>query len=264
MGMTDNDPQLNGAEEGTGVHGGASDGLPVAAPRYAPSGYARNGTPSTEEEIVTEITEITEGPRRVVRAEALTTNDDEQPPLTAILESLLFVSGEAVEAGQLAKVLGLAPEIVSAGLVQLAEDYQRGTRAAPSGPQRPLSTGDCAGGGSLCGELSGGGYDGALSSAALEILAVIAYRQPVTRVQIEAVRGVDCSGVLRSLIQRGLIEEVGRLEAVGRPILYAVTEQFMQHFGLMELGELPPLPPEDADLLHATTALAGPADAGSQ
>ena len=61
-----------------------------------------------------------------MRAEALTTNDDEQQPLTAILESLLFVSGEAVEAGQLAKVLGLAPEIVSVGLVQLAEDYKRG------------------------------------------------------------------------------------------------------------------------------------------
>jgi segregation and condensation protein B len=80
-----------------------------------------------------------------------------------------------------------------------------------------------------------------LSGPALEALAVIAYRQPVTRAQIEAVRGVDCSGVLRSLQQRGLIEEVGRLDAPGRPVLYAVTDLFMQHFGLLGLSELPPL-----------------------
>ena len=95
-----------------------------------------------------------------------------------------------------------------------------------------------------------------LSGAALETLAIAAYRQPVTRIQIEAIRGVDCSGVLRSLVSRGLIEEVGRLDAVGRPILYGVTELFMQHFGLTELDDLPPLGAKDADLLHAATALA--------
>jgi segregation and condensation protein B len=77
----------------------------------------------------------------------------------------------------------------------------------------------------------------------------------VTRAQIEAVRGVDCSGVLRSLMQRGLVAEVGRLEGIGRPILYGVTELFMQRFGLMEMGELPPLEETEADRLWAATVL---------
>ena len=94
-----------------------------------------------------------------------------------------------------------------------------------------------------------------LSGPALEALAIIAYRQPVTRAQIEAVRGVDCAGVLRSLVQRGLVADVGRAEGVGRPILYGVTELFMQHFGLMEMTELPPLEETDADRLWAATIL---------
>jgi len=77
-----------------------------------------------------------------------------------------------------------------------------------------------------------------------------------TRMQIEAVRGVDSAGVLRSLVQRGLAEEVGRLEVAGRPILYGVTDLFMQHFGLTKLGELPPLESSEADTLWATTKLA--------
>lgn len=95
-----------------------------------------------------------------------------------------------------------------------------------------------------------------LSGPALEALAVIAYRQPVTRAQIEAVRGVDCAGVLRSLLQRGLVEEMGRLDTVGRPILYGVTDLFMHHFGLTGMGELPPLATEAADTLWAATELA--------
>ena len=90
----------------------------------------------------------------------------------------------------------------------------------------------------------------------METLVVIAYRQPVTRAQIEGVRGVDCSGVLRSLIQRGLVEESGRLEVVGRPLLYSVTELFMQHFGLPNLGELPPLASSEEALLQLKTQFA--------
>ncbi|MCB9159080.1 MAG: SMC-Scp complex subunit ScpB [Caldilineaceae bacterium] len=100
-----------------------------------------------------------------------------------------------------------------------------------------------------------------LSGPALETLAVIAYRQPVTRAQVEAVRGVDCSGVLRSLLQRGLIEDAGRLETVGRPILYSVTDLFMQHFGLTGMNELPELKTDEADTLWAATELALDADA---
>jgi segregation and condensation protein B len=86
----------------------------------------------------------------------------------------------------------------------------------------------------------------------LETLALVAYRQPITRAQIEAVRGVDCSAVLRSLQQRGLIEETARLDAPGRPVLYGVTDQFLHHFGLTALEELPPLEIPDASLLDNT------------
>ena len=80
-----------------------------------------------------------------------------------------------------------------------------------------------------------------MSSAALETLAIVAYRQPVTRAEIEAVRGVDCTGVLATLLQRNLIEGVGRGETAGNPILYGSTPEFLMHFGLSSLRELPPL-----------------------
>lgn len=80
-----------------------------------------------------------------------------------------------------------------------------------------------------------------LSTAATEVLAIIAYRQPITRPQIEALRGVDCSGVVQSLMERGLIEPVGKLETPGRPTLYGVTKRFLEHFGLRSLNDLPGL-----------------------
>jgi segregation and condensation protein B len=80
-----------------------------------------------------------------------------------------------------------------------------------------------------------------LSGAALETVAIVAYRQPVTRAEIEAVRGVDCAGVLATLHGRGLIEAVGRLDSVGHPIQYGTTPEFLRHFGLQSLTDLPPL-----------------------
>jgi segregation and condensation protein B len=78
-----------------------------------------------------------------------------------------------------------------------------------------------------------------LSQAAAEVLAIIAYRQPITRPQIEAIRGVDCSGIVQNLLERQLIESVGKLEAPGRPTLYGITKDFLKHFGLRDLKELP-------------------------
>lgn len=83
-----------------------------------------------------------------------------------------------------------------------------------------------------------------LSQAALETVALISYRQPVTRSEIEAIRGVDSSGVLQTLLARGLIEPVGRLPAVGSPLLYATTPEFLRLFGLTSVRELPELPDE--------------------
>ena len=84
-----------------------------------------------------------------------------------------------------------------------------------------------------------------LSSAALEVLAVVAYNQPVTKSFIEQVRGVDCSGVVTTLVEKGLIEERGRLELPGKPLLYGTTKNFLRCFGISDLTELPPLPKSD-------------------
>jgi segregation and condensation protein B len=100
-------------------------------------------------------------------------------------------------------------------------------------------------------------HTGRLSQAALETLAIIAYRQPCTRAQIEVVRGVNCDGVLSTLLTKGLIEEMGRLETVGHPFLYGTTFAFLQHFGLKGLGDLPPLEPTQTPTLvepETTTA----------
>lgn len=81
-----------------------------------------------------------------------------------------------------------------------------------------------------------------LSPAALEVLAVVAYNQPVTKSFVEQVRGVDCSGVVTTLVEKGLIEERGRLELPGKPLLYGTTKNFLRCFGINDLSELPPLP----------------------
>ena len=84
-----------------------------------------------------------------------------------------------------------------------------------------------------------------LSQAALEVLAVIAYNQPVTKAYVEQVRGVDCSGVVSTLVEKGLLEEKGRLELPGRPLLYGTTANFLRCFGLKNLDELPEVPSDD-------------------
>lgn len=104
-----------------------------------------------------------------------------------------------------------------------------------------------------------------LSNAALETLAIVAYRQPVTRGEIEAIRGVDCSGTLASLSEHGLIEVVGRADSAGRPNLYGTTEDFLNYFGLRHLGELPPPEQELLELEgdeRVVLAIDGPAGSG--
>jgi segregation and condensation protein B len=182
----------------------------------------------------------------------------ERIPLTAALEALLFVAAEPVELSALAATLGLNLEVINLGLQLLAHRYVesgRGLRLQERNGKYQLVTLPNAA--SLIENFLNLDLTTRLSGPALETLAVIAYRQPVTRAQIEAVRGVDSASVLRSLLQRALIAEVGRLELAGRPILYGVTDLFLQHFGLTNLDELPPLAAPDADLLESATRLAG-------
>jgi segregation and condensation protein B len=175
----------------------------------------------------------------------------EQPPLFEIptlptpstvqlIESLLFIAGESVTVAQLTQALELPADAVEAALERLAEACAtRGVRVQRQGEDIQLvSAPESA---AVIERFLGVQPAARLSPAALEALAIIAYRQPITRAQVDAVRGVDSSGVIRALLGRELVMESGRLETVGRPILYATTPEFLRQFGLTSLAQLPPL-----------------------
>ncbi|WP_376792897.1 SMC-Scp complex subunit ScpB [Thermoflexus sp.] len=167
-------------------------------------------------------------------------------PLEARVEALLFVAGDPPSIAQLARALKVPPEAVEGALNALQEHLKtRGLRLQRMGDRVQLVTAPEAAEDVRC--FLGLEAAPRLSTAALETLAIIAYRQPITRAEIEAIRGVNCDGVLRTLLAKGLIEEVGRAEGPGRPILYGTTFLFLQHFGLRSLDELPPLDGAEAD-----------------
>jgi segregation and condensation protein B len=164
----------------------------------------------------------------------------EQQPLQVVLESLLFVAGGPVAVDQLQKTLEIPMEDIRAALQHLETALlDRGIRLQRKGTEVQLVTAPEQA--ALVERFLGLQLSGKLSGAALEALAIVAYRQPVTRAQVEAIRGVNSDGVLNTLAARGLITEVGRLEATGRPILYGTTFDFLQYFGLSSLQQLPPL-----------------------
>jgi segregation and condensation protein B len=161
-------------------------------------------------------------------------------PVSALVENLLFVAQEPVSVERLATVLEISSEEVETVLSALGEEYdRRGLRLQRRGHQVQMVTAPEAA--DYVRRFLGLELTGKLSPAALETLAVVAYRQPVTRADVEAVRGVNSDSVLRTLINRGLIEEEGRLDKAGRPIVYGTTFEFLQHFGLAGLEQLPPL-----------------------
>jgi segregation and condensation protein B len=161
-------------------------------------------------------------------------------PLQSQIESLLFVANEPVPIGQLASVLEVTDEQIEQALMVLSYEYaHRGMRLQRKGQRVQLVTAPEAA--DPVRRFLGLELSGKLSPAAMETLAIVAYRQPVTRAEVEAIRGVNSDSVLRTLINRGLVEEQGRLEQVGRPILYGTTFDFLQQFGLANLDQLPPL-----------------------
>jgi segregation and condensation protein B len=168
--------------------------------------------------------------------------------LIAAVEALLFASGEPVELSRIAGALEVTiPEAQQAvdalqarmeeqnsGLevIRLEDCYQMTTCPKYIDPIRKLS------------QMR---RNTPLSGAAFEVLSVIAYNQPVTKAYVEQVRGVDCSGVIGSLSAKGLIEECGRLDLPGRPLLYGTTKHFLRCFSLDSLEDLPPIPQPDKD-----------------
>ncbi len=172
-------------------------------------------------------------------------------PLGAYLEALLFVAPGEVNPAQLASALDVPVSDVEAALEELAASYEtegsgRGLRLQRFRGRVQLTTFPPAS--PFIERFLGLELSSRLSRAALETLAIIFYRQPVTRPQIDSIRGVNSDGVLHSLLLKGLIQEVGRAEAPGRPILYSATAECLQYFGLSSLSELPPLNLDEDDL----------------
>ena len=170
-------------------------------------------------------------------------------------EAILFVAGEAVTVKELSRALQAEEKAVKAELNAIRDEYdydQRGFMLKRFGDKvqlatRPLYAQDVL-------RLLQPVQQQSLSQAAMETLAVVAYKQPVTRAEVEQVRGVKCDYSLQSLINKGLIKETGRKDTIGRPILFGTTDEFLSHFGLEGLEYLPPLPenpqepsPEDTE-----------------
>ena len=164
----------------------------------------------------------------------------------ALLESILFVASGPVSTHRLATALEISPGAVSTLLQNLAEQYRaRGLRLQWTGNNVQLTTAPEAS--SVVERFLGLEVTTRLSQAALEALAIVGYMQPVTRPQVDQIRGVNSDAALRTLLSKGLIEEVGRMETPGRPILYATTPEFLQHFGLASVAELPTLDQEEEE-----------------
>lgn len=174
-----------------------------------------------------------------------------QLPITALLESLLFVAAEPARIENLAAVLQVSEDQVDEALQTLAQEYgQRGVRLQHK--RRRVQFVTAPESADVVRRFLGLELTSKLSPAALETMAIVAYQQPITRAQIEAIRGVNSDSVLRTLINRGMVEEQGRLDQVGRPILFGTTFEFLQQFGLSSLEQLPPLDlpstvPEDGE-----------------
>lgn len=175
-------------------------------------------------------------------------NSEIELPLFVKLEAMLFVAPEPVTTAQLATALDVAPSVVERGLNELdASLASRGLRLQRHAGRFQLTTAPQLT--ELIERFLGLEATTHLSRAALETLAIIAYQQPVTRPQIDSIRGVNSDSMMKSLLTKGLILESGRADGPGRPILYSTTPEFLQHFGLNSILEMPSLakPEEEGD-----------------
>lgn len=164
----------------------------------------------------------------------------EKKKLKAALEAILFAMGNAVKAEKLADAIGQDTESAKALLYEMMEEYQK--------EERGISLTELDGAFQLCTKSELYGYlvraarqpkKAVLTDAALETLSIIAYKQPVTKLEIEKIRGVKSDHAVNRLLEYDLIRELGRLDAPGKPILFGTTEEFLRHFGMKSLEDLP-------------------------
>ena len=172
----------------------------------------------------------------------------EQTKIEAIIEAILFTMGESVEASRLAAALEMETAQVKKIVHQMMERYEA--------EERGIRIVELEGAFQLCTKTEYYEYliriakqpkKHVLTDVLLETLSIVAYKQPVTRLEIEKIRGVKCDHAVNKLLEYGLIEEVGRLDAPGRPILFGTTEEFLRSFGVSSVTDLPRISPEQVE-----------------
>jgi segregation and condensation protein B len=160
----------------------------------------------------------------------------------AVVEALVFASSEPIRLRELAEILEIDEHTVRQLLFDISEDYQKNRRGIQmvevGGGFQFVTNSECA---EYVEKLRQNPRQVGLSTAAIETLAIIVYKQPITRAEIEALRGVRVDSAIATLVERDLIREAGRKDAPGKPILYATTKKFLTYFGLKDLKELPSL-----------------------
>ena len=168
---------------------------------------------------------------------------------TAAVEAILFAGGDPIEADKLALAAGIEPIELDEVISRLEEKYScedSGIELLRLEDSYQLATKQCFA------EQIKSAFEikknSALSSAAMEVLTIVAYNQPVTKSFVENVRGVDSSSTVNSLVEKGLLCEAGRLELPGRPIAYKTTDAFLRAFRIASISELPPLPEQEAQV----------------
>jgi len=167
---------------------------------------------------------------------------------TALVESVLFMEGEPLDEGSIARICGLAKETVKAALESISERYA----AADCGLELTNTGGGIAVSikreyWNNLKERYGKKNEGKISRAAMETLAVVAYQQPITRVEIEKIRGVSADNMMRLLIEKKLIHEVGKKDVPGKPVMYGTTKEFLKTFHLSSIADLPKLGESDIE-----------------
>lgn len=172
----------------------------------------------------------------------------EAEKLKPAIEAILFACGTPAELTKIAQALEIKEEKAEELLKSLMDDYssrKSGIKIVRLGKSYQMCTEKEYA--EIIRTVLDLRRNSPLSQAALEVLAIIAYNQPVTKAFVEQIRGVDCFGVVSSLVARELIEEKGRLELPGRPLIYGTTENFLRCFNVSDVSELPPLPQKNSD-----------------
>ena len=165
----------------------------------------------------------------------------------SVIESLMFAWGEPLNINEISKILDIPPQnikyILDEMISEVNDNEDRGLIIQKFGNSYQLTT--KKENYEYIQNLLQSTVNKSLSTAAMETLSIIAYKQPVTKVEIERIRGVKCSQVIKGLIDKSLIKEVGRLDKPGRPVIFATTDEFLRHFGLSSIDELPHLDDKD-------------------